>query len=75
MIPCPPETTLPMIDSVHGNRLDLVHTRSFGLVDDCDIARIEPDAILAAACATDHPNAEARFLVCLFPRPLEAACP
>lgn len=44
--------------------LTVLNACCFGLTDDREIARIDPDSILAAAASARHPQAEALFISC-----------
>ncbi|PWE33766.1 ectoine utilization protein EutA [Maritimibacter sp. 55A14] len=64
LTPYLPETTAPMAAYFSAQGLDVRRTHCMGLADDRDIARVAPEAILAAAQAVDCPEAEALFISC-----------
>ncbi|MDH3661589.1 MAG: ectoine utilization protein EutA [Alphaproteobacteria bacterium] len=58
------ETSRPMAEYFANNGLDVLQLQCFGIEDDRDMARVTVDSIVEAACAADHPDAEALFLSC-----------
>ena len=58
------ETSAPMAAYFERHGLDVMRTHCFGIEDDRDMAHVEIDSIVQAACAADHPEAEALFLSC-----------
>jgi len=58
------QTTAPVLDYFAGAGLEVVRAQGLGLADDREIARLAPEAILAAARAADDPCAEALFVSC-----------
>ena len=64
LTPYLPETTAPVRDGFTAAGLMVIRDHSLGHADDRDIARIDADAIIAGADATDHPDAQALFLSC-----------
>ena len=59
-----PETTAPVAVHFAEAGLEVVRAFGLGLADDREIARVAPDAILAAAREADDPRAEALFVSC-----------
>lgn len=64
LTPYLPETTEPMLDYLEAEGLEVVRAACFGLADDRDMARIDPEDIVDAALALDAPRVEALFLSC-----------
>lgn len=64
LTPYLPETTAPMIAYFAAAGLEVVQAHCLGFADDRDMARVVPEAILAAAETADHPQAGALFLSC-----------
>ena len=64
LTPYLPETTSPLVAYFETEGLSVASTLCLGLADDRDMARIEPDEIVAAAVDADVPEADAVFLSC-----------
>ncbi|WP_164512266.1 aspartate/glutamate racemase family protein [Oceaniglobus ichthyenteri] len=64
LTPYLPETTEPMVEYFENQGLDVVNSACFALEDDRDMARIDDDSMINAACALDTPEVEAVFLSC-----------
>lgn len=64
LTPYLPQTTAPVLDYFTAAGLEVVHALGLGLADDRQIARVAPQAILAAARQADAPGAEALFISC-----------
>lgn len=64
LTPYLPQTTAPVLDYFTAAGLEVVQALGLGLGDDRQIARLAPEAILAAAREADHPGAEALFVSC-----------
>ncbi|WP_157973482.1 ectoine utilization protein EutA [Tropicimonas sp. IMCC34043] len=64
LTPYLPQTTEPMVAYFADFGIDVIKAHCLGFSDDRDMARIAPDEVIAAALATDHPQAEALFLSC-----------
>lgn len=58
------ETTAPVVAHLAATGLDVVRAQCLGLDDDRDMARVDPEAIVAAARTADTPEAEALFISC-----------
>ncbi len=58
------ETSEPMAAYFSAHGLEVVRLHCFGMEDDRDMARVEIDSIVEAACTADHQEAEALFLSC-----------
>ena len=67
------ETTAPMADYFAGHGFELRSVTCFGLEDDRVMARVRPDAIVAAAVEATAPDAEALFISCTALRAAEVA--
>jgi maleate isomerase len=64
LTPYLPETTAPVVAHLADRGFEVVRAYCLGLEDDREMARIELDAIVAAARAADAPEAEALFISC-----------
>lgn len=64
MTPYLPETTVPVAGYFEAQGFAIAKTHSLGFADDREMARLDDDALIAAALAADHPEAEALFLSC-----------
>lgn len=64
LTPYLPETTAPVVGHFEKAGFDVVRARCLGLADDREMARVSPESIVAAARASDHPDAEAIFVSC-----------
>ena len=64
LTPYLPETSEPVASYFEACGLTVTQLHCFGIEDDRDMARVEIDSIVEAACAADHPDAEAIFLSC-----------
>ncbi|WP_226782778.1 ectoine utilization protein EutA [Oceaniglobus trochenteri] len=58
------ETTEPMAAYLCDQGIDVVKSACFALEDDRDMARIDDDSMIEAACAMDTPEVQALFLSC-----------
>lgn len=58
------ETSEPMAAYFSGHGFEVLNLDYFGLADDREMARITLDAVIEAACASLHPEAEALFVSC-----------
>lgn len=58
------ETSEPMAAYFERHGFEVPQLHCFGMEDDRDMARVEIDSIVEAACAADHPDADALFLSC-----------
>jgi maleate isomerase len=67
------ETTAPMADYFADRGFELCSVACFGLEDDRVMARVRPDAIVAAAVEATAPDAEALFISCTALRAAEVA--
>jgi maleate isomerase len=67
------ETTAPMAEYFAGHGLELASVTCLGFDDDRRMARIRPDALVAAAVAATAPDAEALFVSCTALRAAEVA--
>jgi maleate isomerase len=64
LTPYLPETTAPVVAHLGAKGFEVVRAYCLGLADDREMARIEADAIVAAARAADARQAEALFISC-----------
>jgi maleate isomerase len=64
LTPYLPETTAPVVAHLEARGFEVVRAQCLGLEDDRDMARIEADAIVAAAREADAPEAQALFISC-----------
>ena len=58
------ETTAPMVAYFEANGLAVTRAAGFGLADDRDMARLDPDTLAQAAISLDGPDVDAVFLSC-----------
>jgi maleate isomerase len=64
LTPYLPETTAPVVAHLAAAGLEVVRAQCLGLDDDREMARVDPEAIVAAAQTADAPEAEALFISC-----------
>jgi len=73
LTPYLPETSAPIAAYFQAHGLEVVNLTCFGLDDDREMARVSPATIVAAACETVAPDAEALFISCTALRAAEVA--
>lgn len=64
LTPYLPETSEPMAEYFSRQGLDIQRFECLGIEDDRVMARVQPQSIIAAACAVDDPASEAIFISC-----------
>ena len=73
LTPYVPETSAPLETYFANAGLSVKRHACLGLEDDRDMARLDPDTLIRAACAADHPDAQALFISCTALRSVEVA--
>lgn len=73
LTPYLPETSAPFVSYFEAHGFDVLNLTCLGLADDRQMARLAPAAIVAAACETVAPEAEALFISCTAVRAAEVA--
>ncbi|NQV47934.1 MAG: hypothetical protein HQ504_09145 [Rhodospirillaceae bacterium] len=71
LTPYPHEVNAPITAWLEENGISVLSLDTFGMDSDVDVARIPPEAIIAAASAADHADADAVFLSCTALRSVE----
>ena len=73
LTPYLPETSAPIATYFQKHGLEIANLVCFGLGDDREMARVNPETILTAACETMASDAEALFISCTALRASEVA--
>ncbi len=73
LTPYLPETSAPFRAYFQGQGFDVANLTCLGMTDDRDMARVAPTSIVAAACESVAPEAEAMFISCTALRAAEVA--